>query len=242
MSFLIAGMVYEAEGYKWSPTVNIDDIDSYEVDSGGAVRDSAVVFGITEGRAVLPELQFSNDTVLKRTQYQITRESLAEMGLGTLGNIEVPGSEFSEDIPVLNCPLSSAGPASRCRMSATFSEPISKLVILYAPAEKIATEQAAAVLLSDILLPCMCMCSSASQGGVKYSQAIGKPGKCVRENKKERAQCDAKNTDKVCEYELKESYQRKGPLGADGLYPCEPVLAPSITREGSYQKPSYLSI
>lgn len=235
-------MVYEAEGYKWSPTVNIDDIDSYEVDSGGAVRDSSVVFGITDGRAVLPQLYFSNDTVLKRTQYQITRESLAEMGLGALGNIEVPGSEFSEDIPVFNCPLSSAGPTSRCRMSATFSEPISKLVILYAPAQKIATEQAAAVLLSDILLPCMCMCSSALQGGVTYSQAPGNPGKCVRANTKERSQCDVTTTDKVCEYEIRESYQRKGPLGADGFYPCEPVLAPSIIREGAYQKPAYLSV
>lgn len=236
-------MIYEAEGYKWSPTVNIDDIDSYEVESGGAVRDSSIVFGIAEGRVVSPQLHFSNGTFLDRKQYQITRASLAEMGLGALGDIEIAGSEFADNVPVFNCPLSSAGPQSRCRMSATFSEPINKLVILYAPAQKIAAEQAAAILLSDLVLPCMCMCSPSTQGGVTYSQASGNPGKCVRQNKeKQKSQCDMSGTDMVCEYEVKESYQRKGPPEADGLYPCETVLEPSVIREGPYQKPHFLVV
>jgi hypothetical protein len=238
-------MVFEALGYKWTPELSVDDIDALPTTLTyqgriDAWRESGLVFGIADGKVVYPELSFSHGTFLKRKTYKITQSSLTEIGLGELGEIEVVGSEFADDKPLFNCPFEAAGVASRCRMSVKFLEPVNKVVVLYAAAQKSEQDSNAAMFISEFRLPCMCLCGSERRTGIIYSEDPEKPGKCVREEDKvvrSRTRCDILATQKVCEFEFKETFQRTGPLGPDGFYPCGKSLGPTMIREVPYVKP-----
>jgi hypothetical protein len=136
------GVVIEANGFRWTPKLSVDDIDALPttVKYGGEVdgwRESALVFGVAKGKVVYPSLALSSGTMLKQKTYVVKRAALAEMGLGALGDLQVVGSEFNEDKPFYNCPFSDAAMSSRCRMTVEFTEPINKLVILYGAAHKV---------------------------------------------------------------------------------------------------------
>ncbi len=91
--------VVEAVGYKWTPTLNVEDIDSLpsttKLSNGefDTWREAAAVFGVSDGKLVLPTLNYSSGTFLKSKMYKVPTSALDQIGLETLRAIgALPGT------------------------------------------------------------------------------------------------------------------------------------------------------
>ncbi len=219
---------------KSSPSSSRSPPTSAEYDTW---RESAVVFGIADGLVVYPKVSFASGTVLAKKEYLITADALAEMGINGLGDVTANGAEFSENKLLYNCPFADASTESRCRMSIEFTTPISKLVILYAAAQKANQDPNAAIFFSELRLPCSCMCSTTRGKGVMYTEDPLKPGSCIRteaHTETDRTACDMLASDKVCTFEYKNTMTRTGPVGPDGRFPCDMVMGPTMLDSQPY--------
>lgn len=181
------GIVVEANGFDFQPEMYVDDIDALETKNifDGELdswKESALVFGVSNGVLVHPILSFQTDTLLVHQAYTIPNDAMEELGLGNLGEITVNGAEFDENLPPKNCPFGPEEQESQCRMMVKFGQPIEKLVILYAATHKANQDTNAVMFASSLKLPCSCLCAQSKTRGVKYLEET--PGLCTRKVEK----------------------------------------------------------
>lgn len=200
-------------------------------------RESSIVFGIANGAVVQPKVSFISSTKLQRQMFTIPQAALAQMELGALGEINVEGSQFSDSLPPHNCPFAAENEESACRMNVKFESPIEKLVILYAATHKANQDPNAAMFVSQLHMSCSCLCAERKMRGVKYFPAPAKAGVCTRKDEatlKPRYSCDMLATTDLCEYGYISTFERTGPAGGDGLYPCTNTTALTVTSHSEY--------
>lgn len=235
-------IVVESNGYAFTPELFVDDIDALETDNFfqgqlDAWRESAVVFGVANGKVVQPTLSFIPSTKLERQMFTVPQAALAEMGLGALGEVNVEGSEFKESLPPHNCPFAAENEDSECRMGVKFEQPIEKLAILYAATHKANQDPNAAMFVSQLTLPCSCLCTERKMRGVKYFPSPENAGKCTRKDEatlKPRYSCDMLAVTDVCDYGYISTYERTGPKEEGDLYPCANASSLTISDHHEY--------
>lgn len=177
------GIIVEANGFEFQPDLFVDDIDSLDTNNTfqGSIdtwKESSIVFGVSNGVVVHPTLGFQSDTLLVHQSYTVPAASMAELGLGALGEITVNGGEFDDSLPPHNCPFGPEEVQSRCRMMVKFEKPIEKLVILYAATHKAEQDPNAIMFASSLKIPCSCLCAQSMTRGIKYLEES--PGMCSR--------------------------------------------------------------
>lgn len=182
-------------------------------------------------------MSFIATTKLERQVFTIPQAAMAEMGLGALGEVNVEGSQFKESIPPHNCPFAAENEASECRMNVKFGQPIEKLAILYAATHKANQDSNAAMFVSQLKLPCSCLCTERKMRGVKYLPSSENAGMCTRQDEatlKPRYSCDMLAVTDVCDYGYIPTFERTGPKDENELYPCTNTTALTITEHHEY--------
>jgi hypothetical protein len=235
-------IIVESNGFTFQPDLFVDDIDALETRNKyqgrlDAWRESSIVFGILNGAIVHPDQSLTNDTLLDRHDFTVPQSAMAEMGLGSFGEINVQGAQFSDTAAPHNCPFAPADVESSCRMKIKFKNPIEKLVILYAATHKANQDPNAVMFVSPLTLPCTCICTEMTRRGVKYLPVEDQPGVCTRKDeakKKPRYNCDMLATSNVCTYGFIDYLERTGPEDQDGHYPCRDSSAVTVTSHQEY--------
>lgn len=133
--------------------------------------------------------------------------------------------------------VTAADEESPCRMKVKFSEPVDKLIILYAATHKANQDPNAVMFISPLYLPCTCLCNEANNIGVKYTLIDGQPGHCTKKTdsiKKSRYKCDMLATEHVCEYGFINFMERTSEELPDGSYLCSSTSAMTITNNAEF--------
>ncbi|CAN8070321.1 unnamed protein product [Agarophyton chilense] len=224
-------MVYESmqaivittNGWTFQPTtIDLDDIDAEPgVESGDGWKESMAIFGLRGAEVVKPTLKFYNRTLLEPQNYTVVGAAMTQMGLKANGSQYVPGGHYASN-EMVNCPFGRDNPESeRCRMTASFTEAIDTLVIMYAVLQKSKTETRAAAFISEIIMKCGCRCSQKDVGIRKlYAPIPGVEGECVeKESTSPRTMCDVLGTT-WCNKEDIVGYKPTGDALPNGNCPC----------------------
>lgn len=236
-------IVVEPNGFTIQPDLFVDDIDALETKNTfrgqlDSWRESSVVFGVAKGVIVHPELSLIDETLLERQSFTVPQTAMAELGLASLGEINVNGAQFSDTAPPHNCPFAPADTDSACRMKVKFGQPIEKLVILYAATHKANQDPNAVMFVSTLTLPCTCLCNERMTRGVKYLPVPETPGQCMRKDevtKKPRFNCDMLASSQVCEYEYIDYMERTGAKNEKGFFACKEASSVTITKHQEYK-------
>ncbi|CAN8073640.1 unnamed protein product [Agarophyton chilense] len=111
--------------------------------------------------------------------------------------------------------------SERCRMTASFTEAIDTLVIMYAVLRKSKTQTRAAAFISERIMKCGCRCSQKDIGIRKlYAPIPGVKGECVeKESTSPRTMCDVLGTT-WCNKDDIVGYKPTGDALPNGNCPC----------------------
>lgn len=229
-------VVIRTNGWTMLPhSIDLDDMDAQAgVPSTDGWKESMAIFGVQDGNLISPNIKFYEDTLLASKQYKVPASAMKEMEL-TLGDSYVPGGEYSA-AEMFNCPFGRDNKHSaKCRMTASFQEPIDTLVLLYAITQKSKNDPNAAVFFSEIILQCGCRCRQTNAGTRKITAAIpGTPNECVQtETTAFKTECDVLG-DKWCSKDYMASFRTTGPQLGSGNFPCQEVQGERVTVTGNF--------
>ncbi|KAI0562027.1 hypothetical protein FGB62_68g036 [Gracilaria domingensis] len=217
-------IVLTANGWTFEPTkIDLDDIDAEPgVQSGDGWKESMAVFGLKGAKIVRPKMRLYDQTLLVAQNYTVVGSAMTQMGLKVNESQIVPGGHYGSE-EMVNCPFGRDNPESqRCRMTASFSQPIDTLVIMYAVLQKSKTETRAASFISELIMKCGCRCSQKDVGSRNlFAPVPGVEGECVvKETSSPRTMCDVLGST-WCSKEEIVGFKQTGDQLPNGNCPCE---------------------
>lgn len=99
-------VVIQTNGWKFAPTVNLDDIDAQTILPPGSDRgwkESMATFGMSDGKLVMPSVSLHEGTLLRAMDYVVKKKVMKQMGFGMIIG-EARGGEYAASTP-FNCPF-----------------------------------------------------------------------------------------------------------------------------------------
>lgn len=134
-------------------------IDMGDVDSQGdttldkSSQESMVVFGMSAGNYVEPDLSFYANSVITEHEYLVPSQAMFDMGFARQ-HMYVKGVQFAADAPH-DCRSKDNREASlRCAVRASFSEGMDALVVMHALTKKSQSEAFTFGIVSELRLRC----------------------------------------------------------------------------------------
>lgn len=229
-------LVIRTNGWTIQPqAIDLDDLDAQSgVPSRAGWKESMAIFGVLNGKVVMPELSLYDRTLLKKQEYTVPAAAMKEMEL-ELGEVRVSGAEYASS-EMVNCPFGRDNEDSqRCRVTARFTSEVDTLVFLYAVSQKSRNDPNAAVFFSEILLKCGCRCVQKDLGPRKMTAGVpGVPGECVvMESSAPRTQCDLLGG-LWCSKEDMTAYVVTGGVLGNGNFPCDEVKGDKVMVTGDF--------
>lgn len=233
-------VVIRSNGYKFDPKdIDLDDIDALtDVDESEAWREAMAIFGTNGEKIVKPAMKRGNNSLLTEKTYTVTKEAMEEMGYKG-EQISIPGGEYS-DSKLYNCPFGRDNADSgKCRLTASFSESVDSIAIIYAVTKKSKQDPNAATFFSELLVKCNCRCKlKESVGAVQYQPVPGSEGECsMTPVSRPSLMCDNLG-DKICSHEVSETWASNAESKLpNGNYKCA-LKASKITKFTSDFQPN----
>lgn len=224
-------VVIRSNGFLFDPKdIDLDDIDSLtRVPEEHAWKEAMAIFGKADGQIVAPGLKMDEDTMLRSKLYTVPEAAMREMGFKD-GATVVPGGEFVGK-ELMNCPFGRTNPLSaKCRITASFTESVDTIAILYAVTQKSKYDPNAASFFSELMLKCNCRCKERKTTAVKYSPVPGVAGECTMTPATRPALVCDNLGDKLCSHEVSDSWtSSESSKLPNGNYKCA-LKASKITK------------
>lgn len=194
-----------------------------------AWKEAMAIFGKAGDQIVTPGLKLEEGTKLRSKLYTVPAPAMREMGFKD-GDTVIPGGEFTGD-ELMNCPFGRANPLSaKCRITASFTESVDTIAILYAVTRKSKYDPNAAAFFSELLLKCNCRCKERTTHAVKYSPVPGVAGECTMTPSSRPALVCDNLGDKLCSHEVSDSWtSSESDKLPNGNYKCA-LKASKITK------------
>lgn len=216
-------IVIEANGWKFRPTMNIDDIDAQEGSGLGTFdgwKEAVSVFGMSEGNYVYPTMKLYDGTVLCLTDYVVSGRVMRDIGFS--GKAKPHGTEYAAS-DLVDCPFGRDDQeAERCRLTVSFDTDIDTIIILSGLTQQSKTNLRAAVFLSELVMPRGCQCSQVDIGPQMVTAPVPNVvNECLRrESTALRTQCDFLGN-RWCSKKDRTKLVLTGASLPNGNFPCK---------------------
>lgn len=225
-------VVIRSNGYKFDPKeIDLDDIDSLtRVAKGDEWREAMAIFGTDGANIVRPDVKRGDNTLLAEKSYRVTKEAMEEMGYKGEETF-IPGGEYAAE-KLYNCPFGQYNKNSgKCRLTASFSESVDSIAIIYAVTKKSRHDPNAATFFSELLVKCNCRCKlKENSNAVEYQPVPGAEGECTMTPvNRPSLVCDNLG-DKMCYHDVSETWASSAESKLpNGNYKCA-LSASKITK------------
>lgn len=171
-------VVLEANGFRFTPSFVLEDIDAQvdAADPADGWRETMTSLGAAGGQLVLPQLSTAQGALVGVRRFAMPPASLTAVGLPAEAGLLIDGAAYLAEKPT-NCPFLQDS-TGRCKAFVKYTEPVDKLVIVYAVTQRSRTDPKSVAFFSELTLTCGCQCSliRPPPGATKVEPAS--QGKC----------------------------------------------------------------